>query len=106
MARFWLIIQASLFRLHIFWSSLIVSLFFIVPAIFDGLTRRAIQKTGEFNVSLNVYRLAVPVFIFAAVYPFVLLFIPVAISPTYVIFWTFMLALSMWFIASNTQHEV
>lgn len=104
--RIWLVIRGGFFRLQVMWICFLLSLSFIVPSLVDGLVKRAISKLGESNVSLNIYNLSMPVFLSAIGLPLFLLFLPVAISPVYMLIWTVILAGSVWLISSNVQHEV
>ena len=103
---FWSLVRSVFLRFELLMISLLHCIPFLIPAFVDGLMKREITKCNVNNASTIMYTTAKQVFNFCLLGPFILFFLPLSLSPTYVGMWALLLAASSWLMASNVQLRV
>ena len=104
--QIWMVIKFSMLRMQMIGISLLLALTFIIPSVVDGLMIRQVNLYGDNNVSVNLYNVAEYTFYACIAIPVYMLFIPFAISPVIMVFYTLILSFSIFILAQNLQHRV
>ena len=104
--QLWMVMKFSMLRIQMIGVSLLLALTFIIPSIVDGLMIRQVNRYGDDNVSVNLYNFAEYTFYACLAIPVYMLFIPFAISPVIMVFYTLTLSFSIFILAQNLQHRV